>query len=239
MSEVKRTDEIQGEIIHEYDGIEEADNRLPNWWLATFYGAIAFAFVYWFAMHEYDAAMTPTEAYAAAVANQGEADVASEAELIALAEDPSAVSSGQEVFSTTCAACHGDVGQGVIGPNLTDDHWLHGGAATDIYMSVRDGITADQARIEGSAGMPGWAGQLGESQVRNAVAYVLSIRNTNIEGERGPEGDVWSEGGQAAPEEAVDAVDAEPVDAEAVAGEPVDAPPAEAATDDPVADEAD
>jgi len=225
MSDTKRTDEIQGEIIHEYDGIEEADNRLPNWWLATFYGAIVFAFVYWFALHEYDSVMTPTEAYAAELADQGEGDVASEADLLALADDASAVADGQEVFSTTCAACHGDAAQGVIGPNLTDEHWLHGGSATAIYASVRDGITADQALIEGSAGMPGWAGQLGEGRVRNAVAYILSIRNTNVEGGREPEGEVYAEGGDDAEaalgEAAPDDVDAEPAeeDAESAAAE--------------------
>lgn len=191
MSEVKRTDDIQGEIIHEYDGIEEADNHLPNWWLATFYGAILFSVFYWFYYHEYEIGPTTTEAYAAAIAEEGSGDLASESELVAMADDGAAVQAGQEVYATTCAACHGDQAQGVIGPNLTDDHWLHGGAAAEIYGNVREGITPDQALIEGSAGMPGWGGQLGETRVRNVVAYILSIRNTNIDG-REPEGDVYA-----------------------------------------------
>ncbi|HHH29351.1 MAG TPA: c-type cytochrome [Polyangiaceae bacterium] len=205
--------------MHEYDGIEEADNRLPNWWLATFYGAILFSIGYWFYYHEYNVEPLTRAQYDLDAAEQGSADVAEESDLLALANDPSAIAQGQEAYATTCAACHGDSAQGVIGPNLTDNTWLHGGAPTSIYTSVRLGITADQALIPGSAGMPAWGPQLGEDRVRAVVAFLMSVRNTNEPG-RDAEGDVYAPDGDseapdedaapdesAAPDEETDATD--------------------------------
>ncbi len=220
MSDVQRRDEIQGDIVHEYDGIEEADNRLPNWWLATFYGAILFGVGYWFYYHEFDVEPTQSEAYAAAAAEATTAEAAEEPELLALVDDASAIAAGRETFATTCAACHGDRGQGVIGPNLTDDRWLHGGGPVAIYTSIRSGITPDQALIQGSAGMPGWGGQLGEDRVRSVTAFLLSIRDTNEAGGREPEGEVYApegaagegEGAEAEGAEAEATEDAEPAD---------------------------
>ncbi len=191
MSDTKRTDELQGEIVHVYDGIEEADNRLPNWWLMTLYGTILFGIGYWFYYHEFDVEPTTSEQYALDAVAQGSMDVAEESELLALVGDPAAVAEGREAYATTCAACHGDQAQGVIGPNLTDDRWLHGGDPVAIYTSIRGGITADDALIRGSAGMPAWGPQLGEDRVRAVVAYLLSIRDTNVSG-REPEGEVYS-----------------------------------------------
>lgn len=190
MAEKRRTDEIQGEIIHEYDGIEEADNQLPRWWLATFYGAILFAIGYWFYYHEYSMGPTTPEVFAAEMAERAAGAQIDDTILATLAEDASTVADGREAFSTTCAACHGAEGQGVIGPNLTDDRWLHGGSALEIYTSIRGGISPERARIPGSAGMPEWGAQLGERRVRAVAAYLLSIRGTNVSG-REPEGDPY------------------------------------------------
>ena len=120
MSDAQRRDEIQGDILHEYDGIEEADNNLPNWWLATFYGAILFSIGYWFYYHEFDVEPTQSEAYAAEAASMQTAEAATEPELLALVDDQAAIAAGQETFATTCAACHGDRGQGatVHGPGV-------------------------------------------------------------------------------------------------------------------------
>ncbi len=222
MAEKLRTDEIQGDIIHEYDGIEEADNRLPRWWLLTFYGAIVFSIGYWFYYHEYSMGPTPSEAYAAAAAAQAAGGTADEAALATLASDAATVSAGREAFATTCAACHGAEAQGVIGPNLTDDAWLHGGSAMAIYASIKDGIAADRARLPGSAGMPGWGPQLGERRVQAVTAYLLSIRGTNAAGGRAAEGDPYEEG--AAPPSAPAAPEAD----EAPEGEEATAAPSPA-----------
>ena len=99
MSEAKRTDEIQGEILHVYDDIEEADNNLPTWWLLTFYGAVAFGLVYWFHYHEYGIGKLQPEIYAEAVAAaEAERSIVTDESLNALATDESAVAAGKEIF---------------------------------------------------------------------------------------------------------------------------------------------
>lgn len=199
MGDVKRHDEIQGEIIHEYDGIEEADNALPKWWLLTFYGAIVFSIGYWFYYEEFEVGPTQAEVFAAEMADRAAEGGADEATLLVLAEDTATIEEGRQAFSGTCAACHGDRGQGEIGPNLTDDRWLHGGSAMAIYTSIKEGIPATEAQIPGSAGMPAWGAQLGERPVQAVTAYLLSIRDTNVPG-REAEGEPWDP--NAAPSEA-------------------------------------
>jgi cytochrome c oxidase cbb3-type subunit III len=182
-----RHDEIQGEIIHEYDGIEEADNRLPRWWLLTFYGSIAFAIVYWFSYHELQVGPSTSESYAEAIsARAAQGGNIDEPTLLTLSQDPATVARGQSTFEANCVACHGDRAQGVIGPNLTDGTWLHGGQATDIYRTVREGV---QTR-----GMPAWGPVLGERPVQSLVAYILTLRDQNQTGGRPPEGEPFDPG---------------------------------------------
>lgn len=184
MAEGNRTDEIQGQIVHVYDGIEEADNRLPLWWLWTFYLAMAFAVGYWFYYHEYDVGQLPMAEYETALAampdDGGDVD---EDVLIALGEDGTAVEAGQAIFGTHCAVCHGDDAQGNIGPNLTDPNWIHGGSASDIHHSIRVGVPTQ--------GMPAWGRTLGGESVQQLTAYVLSVRDTNVDGKEA-QGEVWA-----------------------------------------------
>lgn len=188
MTDFKRVDEIQGEIIHEYDGIEEADNRLPNWWLATLYLAIAFSVVYWFYYHEFEAGLLPGDAYAKVLAaNAGKGGKITDELLEALALDTSAVNEGATIFKSTCVACHEPKGQGKIGANLTDAYWIHGGAPKDIYTVVHDGVA--------TKGMPAWGGVLGADKAKQVTAYVLTLRNTNVPG-KAKEGTLWPAEGE-------------------------------------------
>jgi cytochrome c oxidase cbb3-type subunit 3 len=175
MAEVKRTDAIAGEIVHEYDGIEEADNELPLWWVGVFAGSIVFACAYWLVYAEYHARPTPAEELTEALAvRQQQTGEVSDAELLLVGNDPKLVAAGKQVFATTCVACHGPNAAGNIGPNLTDGQWLHGGAPGQIFGTIRDGVP--------SKGMPGWGAILGNDKLKQAAAYILSIRNTNVAG---------------------------------------------------------
>ncbi|MGB5695207.1 MAG: cbb3-type cytochrome c oxidase N-terminal domain-containing protein [Polyangiales bacterium] len=189
MSEVKRTDEIQGEILHVYDGIEEADNNLPTWWLLTFYGAVFFGLVYWFYYDVYGVGQYQPEKYEAAMAAaEAERSIVTDESLEALALDQSAVAAGQDIFMAQCVACHDTQGQGRVGlgANLTDAYWIHGGAPTNIHATITNGVAAK--------GMPPWAPILGAEGVNQVVAYVLTLRNTEIPG-KDPEGELWKPGG--------------------------------------------
>ncbi len=185
MKEPLRRDELQGEIIHVYDGIEEADNALPRWWLFTFYGSVAFAVLYWFAYHAYGSAPLPLAEYEIEqerLAEAGGFDL-SDDELVALAADTTTIARGRQTFTQSCVACHGPNGEGAIGPNLTDGSWIHGGAPSAILSTVRNGVLAK--------GMPQWGPMLGVRATTSVVAYVLSIRDTNLPG-KAPEGEPYS-----------------------------------------------
>lgn len=183
----QRTDAIQGAIIHEYDGIEEADNQLPRWWVMGFAGTIVFALGYWVAYGVLQASPTPYQEYVARRALLAEARAAELAaapmvsnELLAeLAARPDTLAAGRAVFAQQCVPCHGDKAEGKIGPNLTDRSWLHGGEAIAIHKTIVDGVLAK--------GMPAWGAVLGSEATRNVAAYVLSIRNSNVPG-KPPEG---------------------------------------------------
>lgn len=182
------------ETEHEYDGIREFDNPLPRWWLLTFYGAVVFSVVYWFYYHTLAAGELPLASYTAELAAGEKLQLAaelrsvSEEQLVSLSHNPEAVQRGAAVFKQNCVACHGEQGQGIIGPNLTDSYWLHGNKAKQIYNVVTSGIL--------DKGMPSWRPVLGPSKVQDATAFVLSLRGKNLPG-RPPQG--VSEDGRSAP----------------------------------------
>lgn len=178
----KTIDPIQGEIIHEYDGILEADNALPLWWVAVFALSTIFAIGYWWYYQVYEVSPNPHAAYAAeaeeAAAKSGR-NISAEA-LVNLSKEASTVESGRVVFVQNCVVCHGDKAEGKIGPNLTDPFWIHGGAPDKVYNILYDGVAAK--------GMPAWGPVLGASKVQALAAYVLSVGGTNVPGKE-PQGE--------------------------------------------------
>lgn len=172
-------------IVHVYDDIEEEDNHLPNWWLFILYATIVFAFAYWFVYHTAKLRPLPGESYAKAVeeivAARIAANPASAEAIVALSRDPEALAVGAEVFRTTCAACHGPNGEGIIGPNLTDNRWIYGYDPETILKGVREGYL--------TKGMPAWEPILGPEKCVRAAAYVLTLKGTNLEG-KAPQGDI-------------------------------------------------
>lgn len=172
---------------HDYDGIREHDNRLPNWWLAVLFITIIFGYGYWvyYEMLDgpdqwatYDAKMSEMAELAAQRAK--ERGALTDDALIALSEDSAKVSSGSSAYDQFCLACHGAQGEGSIGPNLTDKYWLHGSSPTDIYSVVASGVPAK--------GMPAWEGVLGPERTEEVVAFLLTLKGKNLEG-RPPEGE--------------------------------------------------
>lgn len=183
-------DDQRDKVIHEYDGIQEYDNRLPRWWLYTLFGTVAFAAIYWSGYHILKSDELPRASYDQQVA----ATRAKEAErikaagtvtadgLVLLSKDAKTTSKGKETFVTYCAPCHKADASGNIGPNLTDDHWIHGGNPDQIYKTVNEGVPLK--------GMLAWGPQLGPDKVQEVVAYVLTLKNTNVAGGKPPQGDI-------------------------------------------------
>jgi cytochrome c oxidase cbb3-type subunit 3 len=175
-------------VVHTYDDIEEYDNRLPNWWLATLFGAMVFALGYWFHYEVLHTGPTIAESYEQSVAadRRAAADRArlagsmTDETLTALSRDPSTVQVGRGVFTQSCVACHAANGGGGIGPNLTDSAWLHGSRPTRILATINEGVLA--------RGMPAWGPQLGLERVQAVVAYVLTLKDTNVPGGKAPQG---------------------------------------------------
>ncbi len=183
----------EDKVVHRYDDIEEFDNHLPNWWLFTLYGAVVFAIGYWFHYQVLHSGPSTQESYEQSVAadRRAAADRARRAgamtddALNTLSHDPATVAAGRALFQTNCVACHTANGGGNIGPNLTDNAWIHGGRATQIYRTVLEGVPAK--------GMVAWGPQLGDERVQSVVAYVLTLRNTNVPGGKAPQGDVMAD----------------------------------------------
>lgn len=186
MADPNNNNEFEDKLLeHSYDGIQEYDNPMPRWWLLTFAGTIIFSVIYLFdvgpvgngkgRIADYEADM---KAFAAAhPAPTG--DIAPE-QLRALIADAGTIAKGQVVFTTSCASCHGPDGGGLIGPNLTDAFWIHGGQPTDVYKVVVNGVL--------EKGMPNWGKLLKPEQVQSVVAYVVSLQGTTPTNPKAPQG---------------------------------------------------
>lgn len=180
---------------HEYDGIQELDNPLPRWWLYGFYLTIVFG-VFYVIYYQFGPGTSLVDAYnervaslQAARAEKAKGGVDANALLAAVANHEEA-EKGKTLFAERCAACHGDAGQGVIGPNLTDAYWIHGGKPDQILHTVRTGV-ADK-------GMPAWGESMSDPELVQVVSYIVSIKGTNPPNAKEPQG--TPEEGAAAPQ---------------------------------------
>jgi cytochrome c oxidase cbb3-type subunit 3 len=159
---------------HEYDGIRELDNNLPPWWVWGFYTTIVFAVIYVFNFHILRTSDLQIEAYNKEV-SQGKKDVeAYLAEMamnvdetnVTLLSDANAISAGSALFQANCIACHNSKGEGNIGPNLTDNHWIYGPDIKDVFKTIKKGTPN---------GMPEHASKMNPVQLQQLSSFVLSL----------------------------------------------------------------
>lgn len=168
---------------HVFDGIEEFDQKLPNWWLFTFYIAIAFYVGYWVIYYSSDMLQSPAEKINAEMTVINEAkkkelsamiDQLDNEVLIQWSQNPDIVAEGEAVFTQTCAACHGaDLNGTAIGRSLMDNEWAHGAEPMQLFNLVIDGSPSDAEGFNGQK-MTAWKNVLGPEKCAKAVAYVLS-----------------------------------------------------------------
>ncbi len=163
-----------GEILrtHSFDGIQEFDRRLPNWWLVILYSAIAFAIVYWF-VHMIarvvpdDGAQVDTAMAKISAAKLASAfDVTDDAKFWEMSKNAVFVDAGKQTFNSLCSTCHAVTLTGGVGPNLVDHGWLYGGTPKEVFHTVNAGVL--------TKGMPAWGPVLGTKKTAEVVAYVLS-----------------------------------------------------------------
>lgn len=174
-------------LDHNYDGIQEYDNDLPRWWVWLFIITVVWGGVYavWFhsqatPTEQLTAEMQALEALRSAQAAAAPAP-ASEDSLLALARDGATLKRGGEIYAAKCLACHGAAGEGLVGPNLTDDHWIHGGKITDIKNVVLEGVL--------DKGMIAWKSMMSGEEIDAVVAFVWSLHGTNPPNAKAPQGE--------------------------------------------------
>ena len=182
------------ELDHNYDGIKELDNHLPPWWKWLFYGTIAWSVVYIFLFHlskslplseqEYNVELAQAEEQQRVLkASQPETQIDENA--LVFTNDAALIQSGKNVFmNNNCGSCHrNDGGGNMIGPNLTDEYWIHGGDVKNVFAIIKNGV------IE--KGMPAWGRSMKPSDVRDVAFFVMSLRGSNPANAKGPQGDLF------------------------------------------------
>ncbi len=178
---------------HEYDGIRELDNNLPPWWKYMFYATIIFGIVYIVRYHitgqgqlqiaEYQSEIAAAAAEKASfMAEAGE--TISEDNVTYLA-DAASIEKGEAIYKGNCATCHGQLGEGGAGPNLTDEYWIHGGGVKNVFKTIKYGVPAK--------GMIAWQSQFSASQMQKVASYVLTLKGTNPPNGKAPQGEIYVE----------------------------------------------
>jgi cytochrome c oxidase cbb3-type subunit 3 len=174
-------------LDHNYDGIQEFDNPLPRWWVVIFWITIIFSLLYFLNVPGVGNGPGRVAAYNADMARARDLRAKLEPaggptaeQLTALVSNPSTVSLGRQLFTQNCAPCHRPDGGGLIGPNLTDDYWIHGGALVDVRRTINEGVLAK--------GMPEWGKVFKPDQINALAAYVSTLRGSNPPNPKTPEG---------------------------------------------------
>ncbi|MCB0317974.1 MAG: c-type cytochrome [Bdellovibrionales bacterium] len=185
----KEKDEL---LDHNYDGIQEYDNDLPRWWLNIFWLTTIFAICYatWtHILREETQQETLARRLKENQALRQEASVNTTAndigneELINMSADSNLLARAKANWDSKCVACHGANGEGLVGPNLTDKYWLHGGNPEDIRNVIRKGVL--------EKGMLAWETVMNPDEINEITAYVLSLQGTKPSNPKDPQGELF------------------------------------------------
>ena len=182
------------QLDHDYDGIKELDNSLPPWWIYGFYFTILFAGVYMYRYHISTSAPLQVEELAVEKIQAEREKVAYMATLAnnvdetSIAYNPTAelLTEGKAIFVKNCVSCHGPEAQGAsIGPNLTDEYWIHKGGIKDIFKTIKNGVQ--------EKGMIPWGQQLSNAQIAAAATFIKSLQESHPANPKAPQGDKYEE----------------------------------------------
>lgn len=176
---------------HAYDGIRELDNRLPPWWLYGFYSTIIFGVIYLAHFHVFGTGDLQEEEYRAEMLAAEQEVVAYLASMDHLIDETNVellaseveLADGAGIFATKCAACHGQLGEGGVGPNLTDQYWLHGGTMKGIFKTIKYGVP--------SKGMISWQGQLSPKEMQQVASFIYNMEGSDPPNAKEPQGELF------------------------------------------------
>ena len=180
-------------LDHNYDGIKELDNNLPPWWKIGFYLTIIWSVFYLVHYHisktgdlqlaEYNKELKVAEQQKVEYMKNAANNV--DENNVKLLTQASDLNAGKEIYTTNCVACHGKVGEGTVGPNLTDDYWLHQGGIVDIFKTIKYGWP--------EKGMKAWKEDLSPIQIAQVSSYIKSLKGSNPPNSKAPQGDLFNE----------------------------------------------
>jgi cytochrome c oxidase cbb3-type subunit 3 len=184
-------------LDHDYDGIKELDNNLPPWWKYGFYLTIVTSVIYLVHFHvlktgdlqgkEYDNAIAQAKIEVDEFMKTSANNV--DENTVKVLTEASDIASGKDLFMANCVACHGKGGEGTVGPNLTDDYWIHGGSIQDLFKTLKYGWV--------EKGMKAWKDDLSPMQIAQVASYIKTLNGTNPPNPKAPQGDLYTEAGRA------------------------------------------
>jgi cytochrome c oxidase cbb3-type subunit III len=180
------------QLKHDFDGIVELDNRIPPWFNYLFASTVIFAAVYMVDYHLLGTSKLPGAEYAdelqsadllrrIRIASEGAIDETK----LAVVTDAAQLKAGKDNFLKYCVTCHGSNGGGIVGPNLTDQYWIHGGGITNVFTTIKNGVPAK--------GMISWKLVFTPREILQLGSYVLSLQGSNPLNAKKPEGNLYVE----------------------------------------------
>jgi cytochrome c oxidase cbb3-type subunit 3 len=180
-------------LDHDYDGIKELDNNLPPWWKYGFYLTIIVGVVYLVNYHVLRVSPLQAEEYTNSV-KQAELEIAEfmknsannvDETTVKMLDNQTDLDAGKDLFMSNCAACHGKLGEGTVGPNLTDNYWVHGGSIQDIFKTIKYGWP--------DKGMKSWKEDFSPMQIAQLTSYLKTLVGTNPPNGKAAQGDLYTD----------------------------------------------
>ncbi len=171
---------------HDYDGIRELDNDLPPWWKWLFYISIVFFIVYLVRLFVFRAddllQLTEYNKEMAEAASMAPSQSSAETFEINVLNDQTSIANGKVIYDKICAVCHLVDGGGLVGPNMTDDYWIHGNTIQDMFNTVTNGVL--------EKGMISYKDQYSPQQRLEVLSYIITLHGTTPANPRAPQGDL-------------------------------------------------
>lgn len=196
-------------LDHDYDGIKELDNSLPPWWVWGFYITILYSAIYLLHFHVLGtgpSSIEELERELALAEKQKEEYLRTAANLIdetnvQYLTAAANLENGRKIYEQNCASCHAIDGGGLVGPNLTDDYYIHGGSIQDIFKVIKYGVL--------EKGMLAWKDILSPAQIQDVASYVKSLRGTTPANPKEPQGTLYLDDEKSEDETSEDDIESE------------------------------